>query len=113
MKLNDYNYAHWSSLIRESACPQNSGTVHGRCRSFSEVLQEMLFNQIVCYEKLGDWENAKNQRSQSYIQVYPGRCRCPERSKISGDQIKNTREEEGYAWTAEKILRSASFYFRG
>ena len=38
--------------------------------SFSEVLQEMLFNQIVCYENLGDWENAKTKIAE-YIQVYP------------------------------------------
>ena len=38
--------------------------------SFSEVLQEMLFNQIVCYEKLSDWENAKSKIAE-YIQVYP------------------------------------------
>ena len=41
-----------------------------QAESFSEVLQEMRFNQIVCYEKLGDWENAKTKIAE-YIQVYP------------------------------------------
>lgn len=39
-------------------------------KASAKVLQEMRFNQIVCYEKLGDWENAKTKIAE-YIQVYP------------------------------------------
>lgn len=49
---------------------QNSGTTSKEAEGFSQVLQEMLFNEIVCYEKLADWENAKT-RMESYIQTYP------------------------------------------
>lgn len=49
---------------------QNSGTTSEEAEGFSHVLQEMLFNEIVCYEQLSDWENAKS-RMESYIQTYP------------------------------------------
>ena len=69
MKLNDYNYA-LEQFNQGISLSQNSGTSMEDAESFSEVLQEMLFNQIVCYEKLGDWENAKTKIAE-YIQVYP------------------------------------------
>lgn len=37
---------------------------------YSETLQEMRFNQIVCYEKQADWENAKTKMAE-YTQDYP------------------------------------------
>ena len=33
--------------------------------------QEMLFNTVVSYEKLGDWDNAKEKVSE-YNEQYPG-----------------------------------------
>lgn len=36
----------------------------------SEVVQEMKFNQIVCYEKQADWENAR-AKAEEYIAEYP------------------------------------------
>lgn len=69
MKLNDYNYA-LEQFNQGISLSQNSGTSMEDAESFSEVLQEMRFNQIVCYEKLGDWENAKTKIAE-YIQVYP------------------------------------------
>ena len=69
MKLNDYNYA-LEQFNQGISLSQNSGTSMENAESFSEVLQEMRFNQIVCYEKLGDWENAKTKIAE-YIQVYP------------------------------------------
>lgn len=105
MKLNDYNYA-LEQFNQGISLSQNSGTSMEDAESFSEVLQEMLFNQIVCYEKLGDWENAKTKIAE-YIQVYPDDADA-QREANFGDQIKNTREEED-TLTAEKILRSASF----
>ena len=65
----DYNYA-LEQFNQGISLSQNSGTSMEDAESFSEVLQEMLFNQIVCYEKLGDWENAKTKIAE-YIQVYP------------------------------------------
>lgn len=37
---------------------------------YTELIQEMRYNQIICYEKLLDWENAKNTASD-YIADYP------------------------------------------
>lgn len=61
---------HWSSLIRESACLRTAVRPWKMQKASTKVLQEMRFNQIVCYEKLGDWENAKTKIAE-YIQVYP------------------------------------------
>lgn len=69
MKLEDYQYA-LEQFTQGISLSQNSGTSMEDAESFSEVLQEMLFNQIVCYEKLSDWENAKSKIAE-YIQVYP------------------------------------------
>ena len=36
----------------------------------AEVIREMKFNEVVCYEKLLDWENAKT-KIQEYVSEYP------------------------------------------
>lgn len=36
----------------------------------SEMLQEMRYNEVVCYEKIADWENAK-QKASEYLIEYP------------------------------------------
>ncbi len=36
----------------------------------NEVFQEMLYNQIVCYEKLKDWEQAKLKVAE-YVKLFP------------------------------------------
>ena len=38
----------------------------------SDIMKrEMLFNTVVSYEKLGDWDNAKEKVSE-YNEQYPG-----------------------------------------
>jgi tetratricopeptide (TPR) repeat protein len=37
---------------------------------YADVVQEMRFNQIVCYEKVLDWNNAK-EKVASYVRDYP------------------------------------------
>ena len=34
------------------------------------MIQEMRYNEVVCYEKLADWENAK-QNASEYLIEYP------------------------------------------
>lgn len=36
----------------------------------AEMIQEMRYNEVVCYEKLADWENAK-QKASEYLIEYP------------------------------------------
>ncbi len=69
MQQEDYAAAlgHFEKGI---ALAQESGTTREEAEGFSEVLQEMLFNQIVCYEKQQDWENAKS-KMEEYIKIYP------------------------------------------
>lgn len=44
---------------------QNTGS-----EEYMALVQEMKFNEIVCYEKQLDWENAK-AKSQEYAALYP------------------------------------------
>lgn len=37
---------------------------------YTEVVQEMKYNEIVCYEKQQDWETAK-AKAEEYIAAYP------------------------------------------
>lgn len=39
-------------------------------QSYTDMVQEMKFNEIVCYEKLLDWESAK-AKMEEYIKQYP------------------------------------------
>jgi len=41
----------------------------------------MRFNQIVCYERLGDWENAKAKMTE-YLQVYPDDAKAKREAKF-------------------------------
>lgn len=36
----------------------------------AEMIREMRYNEVVCYEKLADWENAK-QKASEYLTEYP------------------------------------------
>ncbi len=36
----------------------------------AEMLREMKYNEIICYEKLADWENAR-QKAEEYLSEYP------------------------------------------
>lgn len=39
-------------------------------QDLSEVVKEMKFNEIVCYEKLRDWQSAK-EKAEAYTAEYP------------------------------------------
>ena len=34
------------------------------------MIREMKYNEILCYEKLADWENAR-QKAEEYLSEYP------------------------------------------
>lgn len=62
MQLDDYQGALGSF-------EQGLGSVKDGDEEYAEIAQEMRFNQIVCYEKLLDWENAK-AKAQEYSSLY-------------------------------------------
>lgn len=109
MKLNDYNYA-LEQFNQGISLSQNSGTSMENAESFSEVLQEMRFNQIVCYEKLGDWENAKTKIAE-YIQVYPD-VQMPREKQNFWRPDKEYKGRRGYADCGEDSAVSV-LYSRG
>ncbi|MCI8293099.1 MAG: tetratricopeptide repeat protein [Hespellia sp.] len=37
---------------------------------YSEIIREMKYNEVICYEKLLDWNNAKT-KIEEYIAAYP------------------------------------------
>lgn len=39
-------------------------------KDYSVKVREMRYNLIICYEKMGDWENARNT-AESYLEDYP------------------------------------------
>ena len=101
---------HWSSLIEGISLVSEQRYVHGNAESFSEVLQEMRFNQIVCYEKLGDWENAKTKIAE-YIQVYPDDADAQREAKFWRPD-KEYKGRRGYADCGEDSAVSV-LYSRG
>ena len=36
----------------------------------ADMIREMKYNEIICYEKLADWENAR-QKAEEYLGEYP------------------------------------------
>lgn len=38
--------------------------------SEEDMIREMKYNEVVCYEKLADWENAR-QKAEAYLSEYP------------------------------------------
>lgn len=49
---------------------QSDGKKDEDTPDYAEVVREMKFNEIVCYEKQQDWENAKS-KAEAYIIEYP------------------------------------------
>ena len=45
-------------------------TASGSDAASEELLQEMRYNEIVCYEQQADWDNAK-QKITEYLEEYP------------------------------------------
>ncbi len=73
MKLEDYDSA-LAAFEQGIGLPENAviseGTKEEQTADYSEVIQEMKFNRVVCYEKKLDWENAKAAMSE-YSSQYP------------------------------------------
>ena len=36
----------------------------------ADMIREMKYNEIICYEKLADWENAR-EKANEYLSEYP------------------------------------------
>ena len=47
-----------------------TGTSDGADKADEKLVQEMKYNEIICYEKLADWENAR-QKAEEYLGEYP------------------------------------------
>lgn len=47
-----------------------TGTSDGDDKADEELIQEMKYNEIICYEQQADWENAK-QKATEYLEAYP------------------------------------------
>ena len=64
MKTEDYEAA----LEYIQAGEEEKNSENGK--DSAEMIQEMRYNEVVCYEKLADWENAK-QKASEYLIEYP------------------------------------------
>ncbi|MBU3875131.1 tetratricopeptide repeat protein [Faecalicatena sp. AGMB00832] len=53
----------------ESGTQKEGGNKDGAA-DLSKTIQEMKFNEIVCYEQLHDWQSAK-EKAEAYIAKYP------------------------------------------
>ena len=62
MKTEDYEAA--LEYIQAGLAMAETG------KDSAEMIQEMRYNEVVCYEKLADWENAK-QKASEYLIEYP------------------------------------------
>lgn len=73
MKLGDYDGA-LTAFEQGTSLPESAviseGTKEEQTADYSEVIQEMKFNRVVCYEKKLDWENAKAAMTE-YSSQYP------------------------------------------
>ena len=47
-----------------------TSTSDGADKADAELVQEMKYNEIICYEQQADWENAK-QKVTEYLEDYP------------------------------------------
>ena len=47
-----------------------TGTSDGADKADEKLVQEMKYNEIICYEQQADWENAK-QKVTEYLEAYP------------------------------------------
>ena len=45
-------------------------TSDGADKADEDLVQEMKYNEIICYEKQADWENAKGKVTE-YLDAYP------------------------------------------
>lgn len=73
MKLEDYDgalaaFEQGAALSESGVIPE--GTKEEKNADYKEVIREMRFNRVVCYEKKLDWENAKAAMAE-YSSLYP------------------------------------------
>lgn len=66
MKTDDYENALGYFQSGLALADTSSGE-----SSDAELIQEMRYNEIVCYERTADWESAK-QKVSEYLEDYPG-----------------------------------------
>ena len=66
MKTSDYGSAlgYFQSGLAMAETSEGEDTDAG-------LIQEMRYNEIVCYEQTADWESAK-QKISEYLADYPG-----------------------------------------
>lgn len=46
-------------------------TSEGEDKADVKLVQEMKYNEIICYEQQADWSNAR-QKAEEYLEAYPG-----------------------------------------
>lgn len=73
MKLEDYDTA-LAAFDKGTGLPERGvvsrGTKKEETADYSEVIREMKFNRVICFEKKLDWENAKTAMAE-YASLYP------------------------------------------
>lgn len=73
MRLEDYDGA-LAAFDQGVQLPESKvvseGTREEQTADYSEVMREMKFNRVVCFEKKLDWENAKTAMAE-YASLYP------------------------------------------
>ena len=47
-----------------------TSTSEGKEETDPGLIQEMKYNEVICYEQQADWENAK-QKAAAYVEAYP------------------------------------------
>ena len=59
----------------------------------AEMIQEMRYNEVVCYEKLADWENAK-QKASEYLIEYPEDTAMEREAEFLENEINTVWQKE-------------------
>lgn len=69
MHLEDYPSA-LEAFSKGIALSGEMNDPGGKKQDYADTVREMKFNEIVCYEKLLDWENA-GKKAAEYVKDYP------------------------------------------
>lgn len=70
MNLEDYDSA-LDAFSKGTALPETGEAADSdETVDYSETIREMKYNQIVCYEKKLDWDNAETA-AEAYVNAYP------------------------------------------
>lgn len=80
MKQSDYqgalNYFEKGIILWEASADEKEQE-----KIDDSLRQEMMFNQVVCYEKQQDWENAKT-KIEEYISAYPNDAKAQKEAQF-------------------------------